>query len=52
MLWDAASCSVMRMAASSAYCDDWGSNLSCCGGHGSFLSQTTPAPACKLPWRL
>ncbi len=49
MLWDAASCRVMRMAAISAYCDDGGPNLSCCGGHGSLLSQTTPAPALKLP---
>ncbi len=27
MLWDAASCRVMRMTAISAYCDDRGPNL-------------------------
>ncbi len=37
MLWDAASCRVMRMAAISAYCDEWGPNLNCCGGQGSLL---------------
>ncbi len=49
MLWDAATCSVMRMAAISAYCDERGPKLNCRGGQGSLLSQTTPAPACKLP---
>ncbi len=52
MLWDAASCRVMRMAAISVYCDDCGHNLSCCGGCRSLLSQTTSAPAFKLPLQL
>ncbi len=52
MLWDAASCRVMRMAAISVYCDDCGHNLSCCGGRRSLLSQTTSAPDFKLPLQL
>ncbi len=51
MLLEAAICSV-RTAAISAYCDERGPKLNCRGGHGSLLSQTTPAPACKLPLRL
>ncbi len=52
MLWDAASCRVMRMAAISAYCDNCGPKLNCRGGQGSLLSQTTPALASKFPLRL
>ncbi len=53
--FDVVGCSqfrVMRMAAISAYWDERGPKLNCCGGHGSLLSQTTPAPAFKLPLRL